>query len=241
MTVSTSFNILDFENLIENHGYNAYWQQSIICECYKEGQPNVHCTFCNGRGWRYLPRKHIKVISTSFTGKQELTIPGLKEQGTVYITPSSKILMGYHDKLEFYEVTAKHSQILTMGINETSATNRPIKDVLFIVADNYVFEEGMDFKVTNDKHHLEWINEQTKPTKGTCISALYTTSPEYVVIDLLHELRSTRISKGQVSPTTEELPKQYQARRIDFVYGHTINAKREETKIAEKLEGFNYE
>lgn len=228
MAAGTSFNVESFEQLIENHGYNCYWQQAIICECYKDGQPDFKCSLCEGRGWRYLPRKLIKVVSTSFTGSQELIVPGLKESGTVYVTPQNKNLFGYHDKLEFFEITSKHSQVIQMGYKKTTATHRNIKQVLFVVNGDYVYEENVDFVITCDRHHLEWINDEHKPSKGTNISILYTTTPIYMITDIVHELRSTRVSKGVVNPYTSEMPKQYQARRLDFVYGHTVNAKREE-------------
>lgn len=239
MAVGASFNPAEFQNLIENHGYNAYWQPSIVCECLDNGQPNIHCEYCEGRGWRYLPRRHVKLVSTSFTGKQELIVPGLKEPGTVYVTPEIDVIMGYNDKIEFYEISAKHSQVLTMGIEETTSTYRPINDLNFVLIGDYVYTETEDFIVTEDKHHLKWINTTTKPQKGTKISILYTTSPEYLVTDISHELRSTRVSKGVVDPYTAEMPKQYQLKRLDFVYGHTVNAKTEETKIAER-EAFSY-
>lgn len=138
MSVGASFSPDKFETLIENHGYNAYWQPSIICECLEGGQPNIHCKFCEGRGWRYLPRRHVKLVSTSFTGKQELIVPGLKEPGTVYVTPSIDVIMGYNDKLEFYEISAKHSQVIRMGIEETTATFRPIHDLNFVLIGDYV-------------------------------------------------------------------------------------------------------
>ncbi|NLY08547.1 MAG: hypothetical protein GXZ11_01395 [Tissierellia bacterium] len=240
MSISASFNPNDFQRLIENHGYNAYWSKAIVCECLENGQPDMHCEYCQGKGWRYLPREHVKLVSTSFTGKQELIVPGLKEPGTVYVTPEIEIIMGYYDKIEFYEIDARHSQVIKMGIEETTATFRPINDLNFVLAGDYVYTETVDFIVTADKHHLKWINPETKPKKGTKISILYLTSPEYLVVDMNHELRSTRVSKGTVNPYTAKMPNQYQLRRIDFVYGHTVNAKREEIKIAES-EGLSYD
>lgn len=225
MAVNASFNVKDFEALIESQGYNAYWSQAIVCECMKDGQPDMHCEFCSGRGWRYLPKRGIKAVTTSLTGDRDLHIQGFREPGTAYITPQNGIIMGYNDKVEFYEITCNHSQTIIMGKDNTSSTYRPIKKVLFVVQGQHVFEEKKDFVITEDSHHLEWMTDDYKPELGSKISILYLTSPEYLVTDLLHELRSTRQSKGTRHPYTEELPKQYQIKRVDFVYGHTINAK----------------
>lgn len=233
MTASAGFIVEDFKRAIDDQGYNARWEQAIICECYQHGQPDIHCKLCQGRGWRYLPPRHIKVISTSFSGKQELTVPGLKQPGTVYLTPQVGITMGYHDKVDFYEVTANHSQVLKMGNKETSASYRPIREVLFVMIGQNVYEEEVDFKISKDRHHLIWIDPTTKPLKGSNISLLYSTSPQYVITDMIHELRSVRVFKDTVAPYTAEMPKQYQGTRIDFIYGHTINAKTEEAKEKE--------
>lgn len=242
MAANVSFNPATFDELIENHGYNATWYQAIACECIKDGQPDPLCPMCQGQGFRHIRFKDIKVVATSFGGNEDLRVQGLSEPGQVYVTPQRDCIMGYHDRLEFFETECKYSQPLTLKKGITSATYRPIKQVEFVMSGNRLFDEDVDFVISKDKHHLEWINEETKPKDGQVISCLYLTSPVYQISDMSHELRSIRFNKGVISPITQDMPKQYVAKRLDFVYGQTVNVKKDESeKDKWNEEDFTYE
>ena len=51
------------------------------------------------------------------------------------------------------------------------------------------------------------------------------TSPSYLVMDLVHELRSTKIDKDTIVPYTAKLPNQYLIKREDFIYNNTVNER----------------
>lgn len=227
MAAGASFIPGNFDELIENHGYRADWYQSIVCECMQEGQPNIHCPYCKGEGYRYIRKKEIKVVASSFNGSQVFKLEGISEPGTVYVTPQRDVIMSYHDKLDFFEVECRYSQIITVKGNKTNATYRPIKQVIFVMIGNYVYDEDIDFVISEDRHHLEWINGDTRPKNGSKVSMLYLTSPEYMIKDMAHELRSVNVRKGLVNPESVDMPKQYMATRINFAYGNTINAKKD--------------
>ncbi len=237
--MGASFIVENFEQLIQEQGYNINWSQAIVCECYENGQPDIHCPLCLGSGYRYLPYKKIKGVTTSLSGKLEVKIQGLNEQGTAYITPQLGVIMGYQDRLEFTDIECKFSQAITMGDKKTSSTYREIRKVLFVIVEDSVFEEGKDFKIAKDRFHLEWICSENQPAKGSKISILYLTTPTYLVNDMVHELRSTRENRGTRVPYTVELPKQYLIKRENFIYGKNVNEKREDVGIVE--EGLSYE
>lgn len=225
MPAGASFIPTSFDELIENHGYNATWYQAIVCQCMKEGQPSPHCKLCKGEGYRYIRHKDIKVVASSFNGNQVFKLEGISEPGSVYVTPQRDVIMGYHDKLDFFEVDCRYSQVLTNLGDRTSDSYRPIKKVVFVMIDNFVYDEGIDFVISKDRHHLEWIGGESKPQNGSKVSVLYLTSPEYMIKDMSHELRSVRESKGKIRPETVDMPKQYLASRVNFSYGNTVNAK----------------
>ena len=200
--MGTSFIVENFETLIQEQGYNTLWSQSIVCQCFENEQPDIHCPLCKGGGFRYLPKKPIKAVTTSLSGKLEVKIQGLSQPGSAYITPQNGIIMGYRDRIEFMDIECKYSQNIKMGKRRTAATYRNIRRVLFVMRGNGVYEEGKDFKVTEDRHHLEWINDSTKPSEGELISVLYMTTPTYLVEDMVHELRSTQENWGTRNPYT---------------------------------------
>ena len=105
---------------------------------------------------------------------------------------------------------------------------------------NFVYDEHIDFEISEDRHHLEWIDEENKPKNGSKVSILYLTSPEYMIKDMSHELRSVNVSKGLKKPQSEIMPKQYLATRVNFAYGNTVNAKREYEPSLEDG-GFSYD
>lgn len=219
-----SFTIEKFQDLVERLGYTIYYQQAIKCECYYNEQPRTTCKYCHGSGYRYLPMKKTNAIATTLQGSNELNIQGLREPGTAYITPKIEIVMGYRDRIIFPEVESKYSQTVDMLENSTSNFYREIKRVLFILQGDHVYEEGIDFKISEDRYSLIFTSAD-KPKKGSKLSVLYMTSPSYLVMDLIHELRSTKVDKDSVKPYTAKLPNQYLIKREDFVYNNTINEK----------------
>lgn len=225
--MAVSFILEQFEKFIDAQGYDTLWSQAIVCQCFENpsGQPDMHCPYCKGSGYRYLPPKRIKAITTSFSGQKELKIQGLAEPGSAYITPQIGIIMGFRDRVEFPEIECKYTQILRFEGEKTNATYREIRKVLFVMSDNRVYEEGIDFEITQDRHRLQWISPTTMPDTGSNISILYMTTPAYLITDLSHELRSTQEHKGTREPYTVELPKQYMIRRENFIYGAKVNAK----------------
>ena len=211
----------DYNDLIKQKGMKAEWEQAIVCECMSNdsNQPNFTCPICHGSGFRYLPAKQIRVLSTTFSSSVKLETIGVREPGTAYITPPSTVIMGYRDRLKFVDFKCKYSE--TIQINPSTrfsdTTHRNIKEVLYLIKNNSQYDIDEDFVITEDGHHVQWINDATLPSGN--LSILYLTTPSYLVVDLLHELRATYVEHKQPSETFKEFPKQYQVRREDFVYG----------------------
>lgn len=132
--------------------------------------------------------------------------------------------MGYRDRLRFPDFKCMFSEVLHWSEDDgrgiSPKTYRNIKEVVFLADDQYEYEVGVDFEITEDGYHLRWINKDyIDQLDGKNMSLLYYTTPSYLVVDLLHELRATlsdRNSKG--GETFRELPKQYRVQREDFIY-----------------------
>lgn len=219
MTARVDLFDYDFNTLVQQKGVFCNWQEAIVCSCVHE-QPDFSCPLCGGSGFRYLPPKQIKVVSSSFRGEYKHESLGLREPGTAYITPPNDIIMGFHDRLEFFDFRCKMSENISFEFGNTlsSAFYREIKEILCLMDANYVYEENIDFLVCKDKRHIEWINVECHPDT---LSVLYYTTPTYLVTDLLHELRATYVERKTPSETFKELPKQYQITREDFTYATT--------------------
>ena len=215
-----------FDDVIEDRGHWAEWQRASVCSCVTRdsGQPDFMCPICGGSGYRYLPAKRIKVAVTSMAGQIELKSLELREPGTAYITPKSDIIMGYKDRLRFPDFSCIFSEVLHWsdienGRGISPRTYRNIKDVVSLADAQYEYEKGVDFEITEDGYHLRWLNKDyIDQLDGKNMSLLYMTTPSYLIVDLLHELRATLSDRKTQDVTFRELPKQYKAQREDFIY-----------------------
>lgn len=211
----------DYNDLVNQKGMKVDWEQAIVCECLSDDshQPDFGCKLCNGSGFRYLPPKSIRVVSTTFSSSVKLETIGVREPGTAYITPPSDVIMGYRDRLKFVDFQCKYSETIAIDPETkfSDRTHRNIRSVLFLVQGDSQYEENVDFEITKDEFHIKWLDDKTLPSGN--LSILYLTTPSYLVVDLLHELRATYVKHKVPEEEFREFPKQYQVRREDFVYG----------------------
>jgi len=214
-----------FEDLIKYTGMKVLWEEAMFCHCLNKdsGQPDFNCPYCEGQGFLYLEPKETRVISYSFSGNREFLNIGLIERGTAYITTFPNVLMGYHDRVTFLDMSAKYSEILEFNKNKSSKSHRPINKIVMVKGDGLDFDIEKDFKITKDGRFIEYMNLTELPD-GTKLSVLYLTPPSYIVIDLVHELRATFVKFKYPQETFTELPKQYVIKREDFVYGSNFDS-----------------
>lgn len=214
----------EFDTLIGQKGVECNYYPAVVCQCISEdtGQPDYSCPYCKGSGFRYLPYKPIRVLVTSLSGKTLLDKLGLKESGTVYATPTSDIIMGFHDRLIFPNFRCKYSEriMFQQGSKISSETYRNIVEVEALIIDNKVLEIDKDFTISPDRYHIQlsYPLEELSNNPIVKMGLLYYTNPSYLVDDLLHELRATYTERYVPKETYVELPKQYRLIREDFVY-----------------------
>lgn len=214
----------EFDTLISQKGIECNYYPAVVCQCISEdsGQPDYNCTYCRGSGFRYLPYKQLRVLVTSLSGRTLLDKLGLKESGTVYATPTSDTIMGFHDRLVFPNFKCKYSERLVFKRGEatSSETYRNIVSVDTLMVNNLVLEFEKDFIVTEDSYHIKLLTpvEELTDEDTLHMGILYYTNPSYLVEDLLHELRATYTERNVPKETYKELPKQYKLVREDFVY-----------------------
>lgn len=231
----------EFDKLIKDHGITCTYYPAIVCECITKDsqQPSFTCPKCGGSGYRYLPPKDIKVVVTSFATRTEPEMMSLRESGTAYATPQADIIMGFHDRLIFPDFKCKYSERMWVDVDGTitNKSYRNIKDVIAIVSGNLEFEAGKDYEISEDGYHIEFhkpikdllnIEELEIVNGQISISILYYTTPSYLVMDILHELRSHYTTRNTQTERFEELPKQYRLKREDFVYDIKLESEESE-------------
>ncbi len=215
----------EIQKVISDRGHRCLWQRAAVCSCLSRdsGQPDFSCKRCHGSGYIYLPEKEIIVAATMIDSRYQQNTLQFYEPGTLYITPSINVIMGYHDRLTFPDFKCTFSEVVRFDNSRTSKrTHRRIIEPLHFCDAEYEFEQGTDYVLSEDGYHVEYVgSEYEAHARNHSFSFLYYTTPSYLIVDLVHELRATLSDRN--SPTGEplfvELPKQYRASREDFVYG----------------------
>lgn len=213
------------EDLVQNRGHNCLWERASVCSCLSRdsGQPDFTCKRCHGTGYIYMQPQEIVVAATMIDSRYQQNTLQFYEPGTLYVTPTTLAIMGYHDRLRFPDFRCLFSEVVRFDDSRISRkTYRNIVEPLRFCDIEYEFECPKDYVVTEDGYHIEYVGEEYEQhVKGHSFSFLYYTTPSYLIVDLVHELRATRSDRN--SATGEmvfvELPKQYRARREDFIYG----------------------
>lgn len=215
----------EIQKVIDDRGHRCLWEQAVVCSCITRdsGQPDFTCKRCFGTGYVYLPPQEIIVAATMIDSRYQQNTLQFYEPGTLYLTPSREIIMGYHDRLRFPDFRCKFSEVVRFDDSRTSRrTYRKVVEPIVLRDVEYELESPEDYEITEDGHHIQYVgDEYEKHVKGHSFGFLYYTIPSYLVVDLVHELRATLSDRNSATgePVFVELPKQYRARREDFVYG----------------------
>lgn len=215
----------EIQKVVDDRGHRCLWERAAVCSCLSRdsGQPDFTCKRCNGTGYIYLPVQEIICAATMIDSRYQQNTLQFYEPGTLYLTPPKDVIMGYHDRLRFPDFRCLFSEVVRFGDSRTSErTYRDIVEPIHFCDTEYEFEAGTDYEVTEDRFHVRYIGEEyDRFVRGHSFSFLYYTTPSYLIVDLVHELRATLSDRN--SSTGEaifiELPKQYRARREDFIYG----------------------
>jgi hypothetical protein len=216
MVPRADFKPEQFDILVQQKGYKAIWEKGMFCPCYalESGQPDYSCSECGGKGYVYFDPQEIRVLVTSISGRKEQEHIGLNELGTAYMTPTSKDQVGFRDRFTFPDFRMKFSQLVTnVGTTDTMRYN--VKEMIAVRSKTTVFKVGVDYRIVGDRG-LEWIYPAV--SEGQQYSVLYMTTPVYIAINPIHELRGTyTMYKERGNEVFVELPKQFQIKREDFI------------------------
>ena len=208
-----------FDLAIIQKGYRIKWEQGMFCSCgdRQSGQPNYVCPVCKNKGYVYFNPTEIRALVTSISGsKDQNNRVGLDEIGTAYLTPVSTDKIGFRDRFTFLDFTIKFSEVIRGSNTLKHMLRYPAKKVISVRILDKVYEEGLDFDMSEDGWYITW---RGMPAYGDLTySILYTTCPVYIAIGPIHELRGTyTLKRGQGKEVFIQLPDQYQIKREDFL------------------------
>lgn len=206
------FDVGEFERTLKEHGYDAVWSKAAFCPNREKDQDDHHrinCELCDTHGFVYFDPKSIRVLVTSFGTKQLFMPESRYEPGTAYFTTLPEHKLSFWDKMELQVAQARYSEVIKLSRLLTYKLHYKAIDIAYVVTSK---GKAVTDSATVDEDGSLVLDEL--PT-GDFISVTYTYHPVYLMIDLLHQVRSSRVTKS-VEDKEVELPSQAVG-RLDFL------------------------
>jgi len=211
----------DFAKLIQDKGYKVTWWRGMTCPCLdqRSKQPDPACPLCDHTvGFYYYEEKTVRAVCSSLTSKDAMEYFSQHLMGSAYITfRMDEVMPGWYDKIIMNNSLALFSeQIIKKATDTTHRLYYPpaISDesdhgmLKVINKDGTEYEEGVDYKI--DGNLFTWL---TGTTAEKYFALLYEYHPEYIVIDLPHEIRNTYLKKKLKAEKFQKMPTQVIARK----------------------------
>jgi len=208
----------DFNELIDNHGYEAYIDRALRCPCNEKsgGQALSTCQNCSGRGWVFVDRKLTRVVSQGMNNAKRFKDFSEINQGTAKITTRGIDKLGFMDRIILIELEAYYSEVLRPILFGGEIISYPIYEPIEIT-NIYLF-------VSDDKPLLPLTNKQ------------YTIKGNRISFDLgIQDLIESR------DMAVKDLPISITVRYSYAPVYHVLDANRELMKVRERNESLSDE
>lgn len=205
------FTLAEFIRTIQQHGYDARWSKALICPNNDPYQPDHHrlsCDFCDQTGFLYMDPIEIKVHVSSFSTRQIFMTEGRYNPGTAYFTTLPEHKISFWDKIELLSAEARFTQVMPRGTNPYKTKYPVIELFSALTSENVVIDPAT---ITIDGDGFLVLPAWT----GDFVSFSYTYRPVYIIQDLLHQVRDSRITDSGVD-VEATFPHQAMG-RLDFL------------------------
>lgn len=213
---NVEFNKDKFNNLIDDKGYQCYWEKALICPCRKDitTQAQSDCINCNGFGFYYLQKTKILGNTVSIFSKYG-SVTNWSEvlEGTAQFTTKAENKIGWMDRITILGGTSSFSQLKEVSISGADKIVSlhyvpvEIKNVFkFVNEETPLLSIPVEDITIEENSNIVIINN-VNVADGNNLTFLYEYYPQYLVIDHLHEFRNFR--KGNQSYIEDRTNKLY--------------------------------
>lgn len=215
----------DFDQAIWAKGYDVILERAMRCPCHGKGAPLIDCQNCFGTGYFYVNPVKTKGLITGVNQNNQYKTWSEELLGTIAITVMEvdKINLSYFDRIKFMSEISYFSENLEIrsdGDVYFVFTTYQIESLLGM----YIFVSSNEkLQKTNAAHVSEnnpycLILDLDELPSNNCISVYYKHCPEYHVLDLPHEIRSSWNTNRKTGQMFEiKLPLQAIARRSHLI------------------------
>lgn len=225
MLTRVDFNPQDFNDIIQQKGYNLQWEQSVICPCIdlatKRGVSG--CPQCNEKGRYYFQTTKIKGIITRQNKEVQIgDALGVLEPGDAYLTVPASIQLTEFDRIINLDSIAVYSEVVIHSETQEDALRYPpIGNVIgaFIQPTRHsnivTLKQNVDFTI-DSMGVITWISAVNKPKDNTGVSFRYNRHPSWIVLNTPNYIRDTLVLNGNPTDTFTAMPIRVQIRLEQF-------------------------
>lgn len=226
-----------FDQLVTQKGLQLEHQEAVRCSCIREMNGNAlpECINCSGSGYIYLEPHTIRGVIQSIGFNPKYMQYSQVNLGTAMLTTKYTERIGWYDKITIKDgETVFHENVFPFvrGVapnDEASAllTYEPIKaEKVFMFVDpvspHIELIEGVGFTIDGRKLILSNAIKQEMIDNNEdkrYITVRYQHRPSYLVMDIQHDVRNTRVIKGQGVETLQNMPIQCMLKKLHYILG----------------------
>jgi hypothetical protein len=187
------FDLDGFEQQLDEHGYFVRWSKAMMCPNRDPDQEDHHvinCTLCDTNGFIYFDPKDVIVLVTSYGMKQLFMPESRYEPGTAYFTALPEHKLSFWDKIELLDASTRFSEVkrvVPVGLNYRF--RYPVLSIEHLANDN-----GKPFSITSAIIQSDGSVTFSEKPPGSFFAISYFYHPTYIMIDMLHSVRDSRIT-----------------------------------------------
>jgi len=188
------FNLEDFIDTLNKQGYDVRWSKAMFCPNRDPDQEDHHkldCDLCDFNGFVYFDPIELKALVTSYGTKQLFMPESRYEPGTAYFTTLPEHKLSFWDRIELLTAKTRFSEVTSMAsfAGATAQLKYPALSIEKIIT-NVGKEIPNDSAVVLKDGRIRFSERPV----DDFFSISYFYHPTYIMIDLLHSVRDSRIT-----------------------------------------------
>lgn len=200
------FTFGEFAREIKDHGYNARWSKAALCpnrDPTQEDHHRIDCRLCDHHGFIYYDPTDIIVLITSL-GQKQMFLPESRYQpGMAYFTTMPEFKLSFWDKIELTKSEARFTQVIKVIFGQTTYKMKyPVISVSLAMTNSGVVIPTSSITVDTNGQIVFAANSIPDGTAFLTVSFRY--RPVYIMIDLLHQVRDSRITVLNTDPNKDQ-------------------------------------
>jgi len=207
-------NANDFEELINSHGYQVYWEKSYVCPQYEKDRSSCRpdCLICQGTNYFWVPFKKIMSILTALGAAKNPVDFSNFETGTLQATTSSADRLSENDRLVLINTTDPYTENIKYdaGLKGYKTFFLPYSiDSIYSPVPALLNPNNFQYDYSN------FILRTSLSPAPYQISIRYIYFPMQIVIKALHVNRQQINTIGSPSAKVTNFPRQFHTQRFN--------------------------